>query len=71
MDSDRILKNQASEEAEAAARDRDEQVVEPEVKYAAQLSQLKDMGFGDEMANLEALIETGGSVENAITRLIS
>lgn len=44
-------------------------MVSPEVKYASQLAHLQDMGFGDEMANLEALIETGGSIENAISRL--
>lgn len=61
---------QAREQAEAEARQRaDVEMVSPEVKYASQLAHLQDMGFGDEMANLEALIETGGSIENAISRL--
>lgn len=61
----------AREEAEEAARLAPPQVVEPHVKYASQLQHLQDMGFPDERANLEALIETGGSVENAISRLLS
>jgi hypothetical protein len=95
--------------AEAAARQAAAKVVEPHLKYAAQLVALVDMGFAglvvysirqlivaarllldssvflrcihvltnglcvigaDERANLEALIETGGSVENAISRLL-
>jgi hypothetical protein len=60
---------QAREEADAAGLPRESDMVSPEVKYASQLAHLKDMGFADDRANLEALIETGGSIENAISHL--
>lgn len=60
---------QVRDEAQSQAIPRDTDMVSPEAKYAAQLAHLKDMGFGDERANLEALIETGGSIENAISHL--
>ena len=61
---------QERERAEAETRENDDvEMVSPEVKYASQLAHLIDMGFADERANLEALIETGGSIENAVSRL--
>jgi ubiquilin len=43
-----------------------EPAVEPRVRLATQLQQLKDMGFGDETANLAALQSTNGNVDAAI-----
>jgi hypothetical protein len=42
----------------------------PEQRYKKQLEQMVDMGFADVEANLKALIDTGGSVEAAISQLI-
>lgn len=44
--------------------------VDPAVRYASQLRQLQDMGFGDEAANLRALQSTGGNVNAAVERLL-
>ena len=60
---------QRQQETEAITAPNGDQEVSPREKYAAQLEQLRDMGFPDDFANLEALIDTGGSVENAISRL--
>lgn len=38
--------------------------------YAAQLSQLQDMGFIDAEANMQALRATGGNVHAAVERLL-
>jgi ubiquilin len=43
---------------------------QPLVKFASQLQQLKDMGFSDGAANLQALMNTGGNVNAAIERLL-
>ncbi|VWU50670.1 ubiquitin domain-containing protein DSK2, putative [Hepatocystis sp. ex Piliocolobus tephrosceles] len=42
----------------------------PEEKYASQLMSLQEMGFIDNDANIQALQETGGDVNSAITRLL-
>jgi ubiquilin len=42
----------------------------PTQGYAAQLQQMRDMGFTNDQANLEALAATGGNVEAAIERLL-
>jgi ubiquilin len=42
----------------------------PAQRYAAQLDQLRNMGFPNESANLAALEMTGGNVEFAISRLL-
>jgi len=42
-----------------------------EIRYAAQISQLCDMGFFDAEANLRALVATGGNVNAAVERLLS
>eukprot|EP00249_Psilotum_nudum_P017664 c26431_g2_i1 orf=378-2036(+) len=44
--------------------------VPPEELYAAQLSQLQDMGFVDTQANIRALSATGGNVHAAVDRLL-
>ena len=44
---------------------------DPKEKYASQLQQMKDMGFINEQANLQALIATNGNVEAAVERLLS
>jgi ubiquilin len=44
--------------------------VDPSVRYAAQLQQLKDMGFFDEAANLRAIQATHGNVNAAVERLL-
>eukprot|EP00250_Pteridium_aquilinum_P034557 c7749_g1_i1 orf=202-1839(+) len=44
--------------------------VPPEQLYAAQLSQLQDMGFIDTEANIQALRATGGNVHAAVERLL-
>jgi ubiquilin len=44
--------------------------VDPSIRYASQLRQLQDMGFGDEAANLRALQSTGGNVNAAVERLL-
>lgn len=46
-------------------------VQDPAVRYAAQLQQLQDMGFGDHAANLRALQATSGNVNAAVERLLS
>jgi len=43
----------------------------PEEVYAAQLSQLNDMGFFDTAENIRALQATGGNVHAAVDRLLS
>ncbi|XP_049850527.1 uncharacterized protein LOC126322729 [Schistocerca gregaria] len=43
----------------------------PEEHYQMQLTQLKDMGFYDEQANINALIATGGNVSAAVERLLA
>ncbi|SBT77015.1 ubiquitin domain-containing protein DSK2, putative [Plasmodium ovale] len=42
----------------------------PEEKYASQLVSLQEMGFIDNDANIQALQETGGDVNSAVTRLL-
>lgn len=44
--------------------------VAPEVRYAAQLEQLRNMGFTNQEANIRALQESFGNVEAAIERLL-
>ena len=46
-------------------------IVQPEILYRDQLSQLNSMGFNDAQANIQALIATGGNVQAAIDRLLS
>jgi ubiquilin len=43
----------------------------PEVRFQAQLAQLKEMGFYDPQENIQALLATGGNVNAAIERLLS
>ncbi|CAG9476692.1 unnamed protein product [Plasmodium vivax] len=42
----------------------------PEERYASQLLSLQEMGFIDNDANIQALQETGGDVNSAVTRLL-
>eukprot|EP01041_Mallomonas_annulata_P010161 gene10161-21179_t len=44
--------------------------VAPATRYATQLQQLRDMGFGDDTASLQALSATGGNVTAAVERLL-
>jgi ubiquilin len=44
--------------------------VDPAVAYAAQLTQLEQMGFGDRARNIQALQATGGNVNAAVDRLL-
>lgn len=44
--------------------------VPPEQLYAAQLSQLQEMGFFDIQENLRALSAVGGNVNAAVERLL-
>ncbi|CAM9362613.1 unnamed protein product [Phaeothamnion confervicola] len=44
--------------------------VNPEERFATQLTTLNDMGFGDRAANLRALIATQGNVNAAVERLL-
>lgn len=44
--------------------------VDPATRYAAELQQLRDMGFSDDAASLQALIRTGGNVNAAVERLL-
>ena len=44
---------------------------DPKEKYATQLQSLKDMGFINEAANLDALKATNGNVEAAVERLLN
>eukprot|EP00960_Hanusia_phi_P007208 205062-Hanusia_phi.AAC.2 len=60
------LEEEGEEEGGAVAG-----AIDPREKYSSQLVQLIEMGFEDEEANLLALIDTGGSVENAINKLVS
>ena len=39
-------------------------------RFAGQLQQLQDMGFGDRTANIQALLFTGGNVNAAVERLL-
>ena len=39
-------------------------------RYATQLTQLQNMGFSDEAANLEALAQSGGNLNAAVERLL-
>eukprot|EP01121_Diplochlamys_sp_Union-15-3_P007800 TRINITY_DN2017_c0_g1_i2.p1 TRINITY_DN2017_c0_g1~~TRINITY_DN2017_c0_g1_i2.p1 ORF type:complete len:320 (-),score=76.59 TRINITY_DN2017_c0_g1_i2:23-982(-) len=43
----------------------------PEQRFAQQLQQLNDMGFNNNAANIAALLQTGGSVQLAVERLLS
>lgn len=43
----------------------------PNVRFASQLEQLKEMGFYDEAENIQALLATGGNVNAAIERLLA
>lgn len=42
----------------------------PEERYAAQLSQLQEMGFFDVQENIRALTATSGNVHAAVERLL-
>ena len=44
--------------------------VAPEIRFAAQISQLCDMGFFDTDSNVRALTATGGNVNAAVERLL-
>jgi ubiquilin len=44
---------------------------DPETAYAAQISQLNDMGFFDPAENVRALVATNGNVSAAIERLLN
>lgn len=44
--------------------------VDPAVRYAAQIQQLRDMGFLDDEANLRAIQATSGNVNAAVERLL-
>lgn len=44
--------------------------VPPEELYAAQLSQLQEMGFFDRQENIRALMTTAGNVHAAVERLL-
>ena len=44
--------------------------VAPEIRFAAQISQLCDMGFFDTESNVRALTATGGNVNAAVERLL-
>ena len=41
----------------------------PEQRFAGQIAELEEMGFGDRPAVVRALVQTDGSVEDAITIL--
>merc|ERR1719237_1120942 len=43
----------------------------PEELYASQLTQLQEMGFHDQQANIRALSQVGGNVNAAVDRLLS
>ena len=43
----------------------------PEVRFASQLQQLRDMGFADTGSCVRALEATGGNVHAAVDRLLS
>eukprot|EP00899_Mesostigma_viride_P014501 jgi/Mesvir1/23051/Mv08168-RA.1 len=43
----------------------------PETRFAAQLQQLRDMGFFDTQANIQALLASSGNVNLAVERLLS
>ncbi|KAF0978038.1 hypothetical protein FDP41_002930 [Naegleria fowleri] len=43
----------------------------PRERFAAQLSQLQEMGFFDEQSNIEALLATNGNVNAAVEYLLS
>lgn len=45
-------------------------VQDPATRFAAQLQQLRDMGFYDDSANLRALQATSGNVNAAVERLL-
>ncbi len=46
-------------------------VQDPAVRFASQLQQLQDMGFGDQAANLRALQASHGNVNAAVERLLN
>mmetsp|Transcript_6841 Transcript_6841/g.12389 ORF Transcript_6841/g.12389 Transcript_6841/m.12389 type:complete len:323 (-) Transcript_6841:1344-2312(-) len=46
-------------------------VTNPQEAYRSQIQQLKDMGFVNESANIQALQATGGNVEAAVERLLN
>lgn len=45
--------------------------VDPRVRFASQLQQMREMGFPNDEANLQALIATGGNVHAAVDRILS
>ena len=45
-------------------------VADPLTTYASQLSQLHDMGFANDAANVQALVRTSGNVNAAVERLL-
>ena len=45
-------------------------VADPLVTYASQLQQLRDMGFPNDAANVQALVRTSGNVNGAVERLL-
>lgn len=45
--------------------------VPPTERFAAQLTQLQEMGFSDDARSLQALVQTQGNVNAAVERLLS
>lgn len=43
----------------------------PKEKYAAELAQIKEMGFNDEEVILQALVQANGNVNVALERLFN
>jgi ubiquilin len=57
--------------AAAAAATAAQPTVPPAERWASEIQQLTDMGFGDAQANARALQLTGGNVHAAVERLLS
>ena len=57
----------AAQQAGAGAQ---QAAMSPEQLYAAQLAQLRDMGFSDMQANIRALQATAGNVGAAVEQLL-
>jgi len=43
----------------------------PKEKYAAELAQIKEMGFNDEEVIIQALVQSNGNVNVALERLFN
>lgn len=43
----------------------------PEERFSTQLQSLQEMGFTDQAANLQALVQTNGDISAAIARLLN